>query len=755
MLDKKKAIHFVGIGGIGMSGIAYVLAGMGYKVSGSDLELSNLTDKIRDKGGRVFEGHKSSNVTDDTGVLVYSSSISNRNPEMAEAARRKIRIAHRAEILGELFNAMKGIAVTGTHGKTTTTSLVSVMLENLGLDPTVIIGGEVKEFKGNAKLGKGKYLVAEADESDSSFLNLKPLFSIVTNLEMEHVDHYNTLDAAKRSYHAFINNIKEGGTVFYNNDDKNIKDIMKNFKGAKETFGFSKNSGIYPVDIKTDRFNTSFKCVYKNKTLGRLNLKIPGRHNVLNAMAALLVGFKLGFDFKEIAESIKDFSGAKRRFDMRSSTGGVMLIEDYAHHPTEIRAVLDACRSWNPKRVIAIFQPHRYTRTKFLANEFGKCFVGVDKLILTDIYASSEEPIEGVSVKNIYDKVKNSGLKDVVIINKSDIAQTVMKIKKRGDMILVLGAGDIKKVADELADMLKRVKGIEKVIKGKVTFDESLKDKTYFKIGGRTDIWVEPEDAKDLARTLDYLKKEKLPFFLIGNGSNLLAKDEGFKGVIAHLGSPYFKGVDVKKDSIAVGAGFSLSKLVRLCCEKGLGGLESLVGIPGTVGGAIYMNAGGAASPIYKNIGDLVTSLKVMDYNGNTKNLKKEDIEFGYRRSNLGGYIILEARLKLEKADKAELLSRCSKFLKIKREKQALDAPSAGCIFKNPENSQFTCGQMIDMLGLKGRRMGGAEISAKHANFIINKDRAASGDVLKLIDLVKEKVKANYGIDLELEVKII
>ncbi len=759
----KKAVHFTGIGGIGMSGVAHVLAETGYAVSGSDNELNSITQKLQGMGVRISEGHRASNLPEGASVLVYSSSISKDNPEIAEAKRRGIKIVHRAVVLGNIVNKNKGIAITGTHGKTTTTSLIAVMLKNCGLDPTVIIGGEVEEFAGNAKAGKGVHTVAEADESDSSFLHLKPYHAVITNIEPEHLDHYKDMAAIKRSFKSFIRNIKRGGVLFYNYDDPVLKDMAKSSKRLSKSFGLSSGADIRAGSIKLNGFKTAFDCIYKDKKLGRIELNIPGRHNVLNGLAAVLVGLEEGLEFGEIARSLKCFGGAKRRFQLRCENNGIMLIDDYAHHPTEIRAVLGACRGWKDKRIIAVFQPHRYTRTKFLANDFGKCFAGADKVILTDIYAASEKPIKGVTIKTVYDKIKRSGLKDVIILKKENIAGHIEEISRSGDIIIVLGAGDIKKVADELTVRLggkdmkldARIKELKKLMRGRVSSGDMLNKHTSFKIGGPADIWAEPLDARDLSRLLAYAKKNSIPFFVIGNGSNLLAGDSGFRGMIISLKSGYFKKLKIEGTGVKVGAGYSLSGLVRAVCSKGLGGLESLVGIPGTVGGAVFMNAGGYANPIYKNIGEFITSIRVMNYDGTVKTIKKEGIEFGYRRSNLDRYIILEASFKLSKSDKDILKSNCSHFLNMKRTKQSLDMPSAGCAFKNPADFQFTCGQMIDMLGLKGKRVGGAEVSSKHANFIVNRSGATSKDVLSLIDIVKRAVKENYGIELEMEIKVI
>ena len=293
------------------------------------------------------------------------------------------------------------------------------------------------------------------------------------------------------------------------------------------------------------------------------------------------------------------------------------------------------------------------------------------------------------------------------------------------------------------------------LIRGSLKPGEALSAHTSFRIGGPAALWAEPRDTKELKRIVLFAKKNRLHTFVIGGGTNVLASDKGFNGIVIHLGRPAFRKSKIGTDTVRVGAGYPTAGLVRLCCMNGLSGMESLVGIPGTIGGAVYMNAGGWASPLFKNIGDLVVSLKVMDKNGAIKILKKKDIDFGYRTSNLSGYIITEAVLKLGREPSAALTSRCSKFLKIKKEKQVLDMPSAGCVFKNPKDFQFTTGQMIDMLGLKGRRIGGAQVSEKHANFIINRGRATYGDVMKLIGLVSKKVMDNYKVPLELEIKVL
>ncbi len=753
-----------------MSAIAKILLEKGYRVTGSDLALNNLTGDLENLGARIFKGHNSKNLSRDIGGVVYSSAISADNPEILKAREKGIFIAHRASLLGELMNRKKGIAVTGTHGKTTTASLISVMMAKAGLDPTVAIGGEIDYLKSNAKAGNGEWVVAEVDESDGTFLYLKPHYAVITNIEMEHVDYYKDTKHLLQTYSSFIKNVKKGGILFYNADDENTNKVLKGHKGQTRTFGLSKKGEIHPEDIRMYKFNTRYRCVYRGKDMGEVRLKIPGTYNVLNSLASISVGLAAGLGFDDACRYIRDFRGTKRRFQLRANTRGILLIEDYAHHPTEIRAVIEASSNWRPKRLIVIFQPHRYSRTKYLADEFGKCFKGADRLVLTDIYAASEEPIEGVSVRSIYDCARSSGQRDVVMVKKEDISDCVAQDAKSGDAILVLGAGDIKDIADELSEKLKNpgarkkremVRNLREVfkksIRGKVKFDEVLAPHTTFNIGGPCDIWVEPEDTRDLRHALNLSKENGVPAFIVGKGSNILVRDQGFRGVVIKLNSPFFKGCLIRGETVKVGAGLELSKLIDACCMEGLEGLESLIGIPGSVGGAVFMNAGGGNNPIYRNIGEFVESLEAIDFDGKPKRLTKKDLVFKSYSSNLSDFVVLEALLRLKRTGLSPktLIGRSRDFLGIKKSKQVLDIPSAGCIFKNPKDLQFTGGQLIEILGLKGRRIGRAEISTRHANFIINPGGASFRDVMELIELVRDQVKINHKIDLELEVKIL
>ncbi len=456
MLKGKKHIHFIGIGGIGMSGLALILSDMGIKVSGSDIKPNHLTQKLIERGVKIYSGHKALNVENDVDLIVYSSAIIPKNPEYALAQEKGIPIVQRAKILAELMDTKKGIAITGAHGKTTTTSLISLILKRAGLDPTIIIGGVVDFIDGNACLGKGEYLVAEADESDGSFLNLHPFYEVITNIDREHLDYYHSLEEVITAHHEFINNLKSGGCVFCGADDENIKTLLKDIVKEVVTYGLSTSRDFYPDNIAMTENIAEFNCLFRGEKLGKVNLNIPGLHNIVNALAAVALSHKIKIPFNQVAAALSEYKGAGRRFQIKNSGNDIMIIDDYAHHPTEIKATLEAARGWKNRRIISVFQPHRYTRTKYLKEEFGKCFSLTDHLVITDIYAASEEPIDGVSSRDIYEKVLESGHKNVYYLPKDKIISHLLKVIKPTDMVLILGAGDIEELVDELAQRLKK-----------------------------------------------------------------------------------------------------------------------------------------------------------------------------------------------------------------------------------------------------------------------------------------------------------
>lgn len=450
----KEHIHLIGIGGAGMSGIAQILLSQGYKVSGSDISLSEVTRELESKGAKISAGHHVDNVNG-ARLVVYSSAITSDNPEMISASSKKIPLIRRAEMLARLMRDKIGIAVTGAHGKTTTTSLISLILKKAKLEPTVVIGGLVDNFGGGACLGDGPYFCIEADESDGSFLLFSPTYSVVTNIDDEHLDFYQDTEQIKQAFLEFIKRTKQQGCLFYCGDDPHLNDILTDYQGDLLSFGLSRDCHIYPQKIKLDGFYSHFDCLYKGRKLGRLKVKLSGYHNISNALGAIAVGLRLGIDFNIIREALASYQGIKRRFQNKGNLNrDILIIEDYAHHPTEIKATLNALKVWQ-RRIVSIFQPHRYSRTKYLLNEFGKCFADSDHLIITDIYAASEKPIPGVSAKSIHQKVKENNHKSTCYLKKDQILNHLLDIVKPGDIVAVMGAGDIGKIADELVAGLK------------------------------------------------------------------------------------------------------------------------------------------------------------------------------------------------------------------------------------------------------------------------------------------------------------
>lgn len=456
MLGNYNRIHFIGIGGTGMSGIAKILMNMGYEVSGSDLKESEALHRLRDTGAKVHIGHRAANVAG-ADLVVLSSAIPGTNPEYIEAIESKIPVVHRADILSLLMAPKKGIAISGAHGKTTTTSMISLILEKCGLDPTVIIGGELNDIGGNATLGTGDFLVAEADESDGSFLKLNPFIAVVTNIENDHLDYYRNMENMKEAFKRFVKNIKDGGFAVLGIDNENVRDIIKDIDREYYTYGINSAADYMPKNIVIDGLKTFFDIYFREKLLGKVELHVPGVHNIFNATAAVAVADRLGLNFEEMAGALKTFRGVQRRFQIIGDINNIKVIDDYGHHPTEIKATLKAAKSCNPRKIYAIFQPHRYTRTKILADEFGKAFLDADEVIITRIYSAGENPIPGVSSELICDAVKRNGTPVTYVDEKQDIPGLIIDRLLPGDFVLTIGAGDIFTVAFSIADKLRNI----------------------------------------------------------------------------------------------------------------------------------------------------------------------------------------------------------------------------------------------------------------------------------------------------------
>lgn len=447
-------VHFVGIGGIGMSGIAEVLLNLGYRISGSDIKETEVTRRLSTLGCEIAYGHRGENVKA-ADVVVVSSAIRPGNPEVEAAEQKLIPVIPRAEMLAELMRMKVGIAIAGTHGKTTTTSLIASVLASGGLDPTVVIGGRLNSIGSNARLGQGEFLVAEADESDGSFVKLIPTIAVVTNIDPEHLDHYSGIDEIKETFLSFLNKVPFFGLAVLCLDHPNVQSLIPRLKKRFVTYGLTTQADFQAKEISFEGLSTSFDVLHQHQEVGRLKIQMPGLHNVYNSLATVATAFELDLPFRVVQETLRDFSGIQRRFQIKGEKSGVLIVDDYGHHPVEIMATLRAARAGWERRIIAVFQPHRYTRTQALFHDFLTAFYDADVLILTDIYPAGEDRIEGVEGKALFEGIREYGHKNVsYFARKEEIVDHLLAIVHPGDLVITLGAGDVWQVADELVKRL-------------------------------------------------------------------------------------------------------------------------------------------------------------------------------------------------------------------------------------------------------------------------------------------------------------
>ena len=457
MLGKIRKIHFVGIGGIGMSGIAEVLLNLGYTVSGSDLKHTPVTERLAELGARIAEGHAATNLRD-AEVVVTSTAVAPANPEVIEAKRLQIPVIPRAEMLAELMRLKFNVAVAGAHGKTTVTSMIAVMLADAGRDPTAVIGGRLDVFGSSARLGKGDLMVVEADESDRSFLLLLPSIAVVTNIDREHLDHYKDLDEILAAFLAFANKVPFYGAVIGCSDapwGERFRSLMPKIRRRVTTYGLDGGADVAGESVELNPAGSTFDVTAHGKKLGRFTLSVPGRHNVQNALATIAVGLELDLSAEQIRAGLARFGGVDRRFQIKAERNGITVVDDYGHHPAEIRTVVEAARLRGGKRIWAIFQPHRYTRTKFLMDDFASCFAGCERVYVLDIYPASEPPIPGITSQRLVERMRELGLASARYApSDKAVIQEVLAEARPGDIILTVGAGSVWKIGEALGEAL-------------------------------------------------------------------------------------------------------------------------------------------------------------------------------------------------------------------------------------------------------------------------------------------------------------
>lgn len=754
MIHREK-LHFIGIGGIGMSALARMYLSRGYAVQGTDLKPSRLLEDLEKCGAKVLIGHDAAHLTGATRV-VYSSSIAQGHPERIEAARLGLRVMHRSEALAELCQGKFTIAVSGTHGKTTTTALIGTVLKEAGRDPSVVVGGLVRHFGGNACCGSGREIVIEADESDSSFLNFTPDIEVITNIEPEHLDHFRDIAHIEDTFRQFVDRLRKGGRLFGCAEDERVAKLMAEHPRESMGYGFASHHALRAenvVECPEGRRGVDFTVWKGAERLGDVRMNLLGRHNVLNALAAVSVGLELGIPFSTVALALGTYDGAARRFDVKLD-GETLVVDDYAHHPTEIKKTLSAARGLRKKRIFAVFQPHRYTRTQALVDGFVSCFDDADTLIVTDVYSAGEAPIAGVSGENLADRMRLSGHTGTRYVKREDVFAAILSELRAGDLLITLGAGDICHVSDEVAAALRHRaerRNLFSEVRGRVFHDEPLARHTSLKVGGPADYWIEPEDLADLLTTLRICRERGLAVNVFGAGSNVLPPDNGFRGAVIHLNSEAFRSIRVAGDAVICGAGVPNTLFIRFLVDNGFSGCEFLSGIPGNIGGTIAMNAGSHD----QSVDAYLQQVTVVGYDGTVRVLKKEEVPFSYRSSGLSDCVIAEAVFTPPLGNRERSLEKLEEYRSYRAGTQDLQHASAGCMFKNPLKPGCFAGKLIDEAGLKGKRIGNAQVSEKHANFIINCGGATSADVRALIDEVRNAVKENSGVMLDIEVKIL
>lgn len=756
-LDDIPRVHIVGIGGAGMSAIATLLVSLGHEVSGSDFKDSRFVQRLRSLGVRVALSHDASHVGDVDAVAI-SSAVRESNPEVRAARERGIRVLRRHEILGLLTRRWRTIAVAGTHGKTTTSSMLATVLVSAGADPTYLVGGELNEPGANAARGGGEWFVCEADESDGSFLELGAVAGIVTNVEADHLEHYGSLEALEAAFHRFLTELE--GPRVVGLDDAGARRVAAGLDVVG--FGFGDDCRYRAVEPVTSQAGVSFRLVVDDADHGTVNLSLPGRHNVRNALAVAAMACEIGVTPAEVAEGLGRFRGVGRRFERRGEVAGVTLVDDYAHLPTEVDAVLEAARSGGWSRVVAVFQPHLYSRTAAFGEEFGRALAAADVAFVTDVFAAREDPVPGVTGEIVVDAAVRAGGVARYVPHRGDVAAAVAAELRDGDVCLSIGAGDITTLADELAVELHDVDatdpagGVVEDLVGKLTSppqrDYPLAPLTTYKIGGSAAVFVEPDSADELLDVRTAVLRHELPVLIVGRGSNTLVSDRGFPGVAIRLGAG-FNAIDIDGTTVVAGSATPLPFLARSVGRAGLTGLEFGVGIPASVGGAVRMNAGGHGS----DISTVLDAVGVVDLGadgpGRVEERAAADLDLRYRHSALGpNEVVVWARFALGSGDAAAAEAAMNEIVHWRKEHQPA-GPSAGSVFTNPPGD--SAGRLIDTAGCKDLRVGGAYVSPKHANFILAEPWARAADVYAVIRAVARRVASVHGVELVPEVRLV
>ena len=749
LTQERHRVHLVGVAGSGMSGIAALLLELGHEVSGSDKIRSLETDRLQRLGLQFHREHRAQDASA-ADVVIYSSAIKKDNPILTSAKEGGKLLLRRAEALAAIMHGKRGIIIVGMHGKTTTSAMVAHALREGGLHPSHYVGAEIPILGTNAHWDpRGEYFVAEGDESDGTIRFFHPEHTILLNVEEEHLDFYADLAAIESVFAQLLGQTR--GKIFYSADDANAKRLCVK-RERSVSFGFADDADYRGTDVELKDFASVF-CVFRHgEELGEAILSVPGRHNVSNALGVIALAMELGISFEKIKKSLARFEHARRRFEIKYESDRFLLVDDYGHHPTEIRATLNAARSIGRKRVLTMFQPHRYSRTKALRKQFGQAFNDAERVVVTDVYGSNEAPIAGVSGKIIADEIAAQGHCGVSYQPRLELVHSdVGNMLDSGDLVVSLGAGNIHEQLSLLAADLVIAENLKAIVgeEGDVRLYEPLAKHTTLRVGGPAQFWVEPRNEKAFGELIRFCRRESLPLFVIGRGSNLLVRDGGIRGVVVHPSGGDFDKIEVKGNEITAGVGAKLKEVAYAAKAAGLGGLEWMEGIPGEVGGGLRMNAGAMGSETFEH----VLRVRYLDSEGVPHEKTADELEVHYRHvpSLEKNYAV--SAVFTGKPTSAEEIARRLDESQQKRRTSQPAAKSAGCIFKNPDGCP--AGKLVDELGLKNLNVGKARVSNVHGNFIVNDGGATATEVLELISKIQETARTKRGIELQTEVQIV
>ncbi|MDH4469448.1 MAG: UDP-N-acetylmuramate--L-alanine ligase [Verrucomicrobiae bacterium] len=678
-------IHLIGVAGSGMSGLAGLLLSIGHRVSGSDRVTSEEVERLCTRGLKFFMGHRSEDAAS-ADVIVYSSAIRAGNPTFDRALELGKRLVRRAEVLSALMIGKKGIVISGMHGKTTTSSLAAHVFGTAGLNPSHYVGAEIPILGTNARWSaEGDYFIAEGDESDGTLVHYEPEHAVILNIEPEHLDFYKNIEAIDAVYQRLIDQTK--GSLFYWAEDPGAKRLCAGHPCAIAV-GVTLECTYRYESLKQENGSSSFVVIAKNRPLGRLELSIPGAHNVSNAMIVIALALELGVPFDKIVEALKEFRGAKRRFELKYKNEHLTVVDDYGHHPTEIAATLATARSQLNKkgRLFVLFQPHRYSRTVAFEKEFGKVLLDADTVFVTDIYPASEEAIPGVSGESIVKRAQELGHSSIFYEPQLEgLRSKFFQQLKPDDLLLSLGAGNIHEETARLIEDLKKRDYLLSIMgAGRISLYEPLSAHTTMRVGGPAQFWAEPETEEGFAALVKICMEENIPLMVMGRGSNLLVRDGGIPGVVVHLAKGSFAHYTVEGETIHAGVGVKLKQLTAAARQINLSGFEWMEGIPGNVGGALRMNAGAMGDQMF----DQVLAFRYVTQKGEIKewNIHQAEPFFGIHYRDIPFFkthYALSALLKGTPAPKIQIDTIMEASKKHRRETQPI-AASAGCTFKNP-----------------------------------------------------------------------